>query len=113
MVVIAVAMFTISCGGNKSTETESSENVEATADSSASLSNLDLYIQLIEKATPLLEKVSKGDAAAVQEYATITEEMTKVAMDLQSELADNPDMMAKYTEAAQKFAEEVVKASGL
>ena len=109
MSVVAVLMFAACGGGNKSADSaKEADKVEAAASSS----NLDAYIKLIEKATPLLEKISKGDMEALQEYSKIAEDMTKIATELQSELASNPALMKKYTDAAQKFAEEAAKLSG-
>ena len=112
----AIAIFMLAAcggGGNKSADSgkEAADKVE-TKKSSASSGKLDDYIKLIEKATPLLEKVSKGDAAAVLEFNKIAEDMTKIASELQTELASNPELLKKYTDAAQKFAEEMQKIYG-
>ncbi len=116
----AAAMLTfVACGGgNKSTDSaketgkEATEKTETKSEASASSGKLDEYIKLIEKATPLLEKVSKGDMSAIQEYTKITEDMSKIATDLQTELASNPELMKKYTDAYQKFADEANRLMG-
>lgn len=119
MSMAAAAMLTlVACGGGsksadsaKETGKEATEKTE-TKKESASSPKLDQYIKLIEKATPLLEKVSKGDAAAVQEYTKIAEDMAKIATELQNELANNPELLQKYTDAANKFAAEAAKIYG-
>jgi len=116
----AAAMLTlVACGGgNKSADSakeaakDATEKTETKSKASASSGKLDEYIKLIEKATPLLEKVSKGDMDAVQEYTKITEKMSEIATELQTELANNPELMKKYTDAYQKFAEEAAKLMG-
>ena len=117
MFFAATAMLTFAAcgGGSKSADSsanDAKENVEVKSDAPASSDKLDQYVKLIEKATPLLEKVSKGDAAAVQEYTKIAEDMAKIAMELQSELASNPEKMKKFNDAAQKFAIEAAKLAG-
>ena len=107
----AVAVLALSaCGGGSKDSAKDADKVETKKE--ASSSNLDAYIKLIEKATPLLEKVAKGDADAVTEYTKIAEDMAKIATDLQTELANSPELMKKYTDAAQKFAEAAQKAYG-
>ncbi|MDR2917588.1 MAG: hypothetical protein LBV74_22580 [Tannerella sp.] len=116
---VAAMLTLVACGGgSKSTDSaketgkEATEKTETKSEVSASSGKLDEYIKLIEKATPLLEKVSKGDMNAVQEYTKITEEMSKLATDLQAELANSPELMKKYTDAYQKFSEEAAKLMG-
>ena len=114
MFVAVAAMLTFTaCGGSKPADSSDKDaKVETKEEASASSSNLDEYIKLIEQATPLLEKVSKGDATAMQEYTKIAEKMSEIAMGLQTELAGNPEWLTKYNEAAQKFAEEAAKLAG-
>ena len=113
MSVVAVLMFAACSGGSKSTGSDSkdaSEKVEAKKESSSK--NFDAYVKLIEKATPLLGKVAKGDAAALQEYTKIAEDMQKIAVDLQKELENNPELLKKFEEVTQKFAAEAAKLYG-
>ena len=115
MSVVAVLMFAACGGGSKSTDSgskDATEKVETKKESSSSTKNFDAYVKLIEKATPLLGKVSKGDAAAIQEYTKIAEEMQKIVVDLQKELENNPELMKKFTEITQKYAAEAAKLYG-
>ncbi|MDR2148691.1 MAG: hypothetical protein LBE91_19795 [Tannerella sp.] len=111
MIAVLMISFTACNSGKKQDATqeatpEATQEVQATP---ASGSKIDEYKKLIEQATPLLEKVAKGDVDATKEYTEIAEKMAAISTELQTELANDPQKWQEFADVMQKFSEEAAK----
>jgi hypothetical protein len=110
MILMATALVVlVACGGKKS-DAAGGSAVKTEKESPAaakSSSSVDKYLSLIEELIPLAEKMKKGDAAAIEKYTKLSQELSELASstDFQSELAKlTPEQTKKYQEALLKFA---------
>lgn len=111
----ATAIFFSSCGGGAKSEkpsdvaaTQTEQQSENTSESTSSASGdfLTKYEEVVNKAIPLAEKVKAGDAAAIQEYTSLAQELSQFTQDNQTAIsALSPADAQKYTELSQKFAD--------
>jgi subtilase family serine protease len=118
LLIVVIATFTLSfaaCSGKKGDTAPANESAkeEVTAPTPAVTNENDVlakYEVIINKAIELQEKVSKGDATAVQEYTKLSEEMTSIAVELQNAIANmTPEEVQKFTELGQKWLEAATK----
>jgi hypothetical protein len=117
LLIVLIATFTLSfaaCSGKKGDTAPANESAkeEVTAPTAVTNENdvLVKYEAIINKAIELQEKVSKGDATAVQEYTKLSEEMTSIAVELQNAAANmTPEQAQKFTELGQKWLEAATK----
>jgi formiminotetrahydrofolate cyclodeaminase len=111
MVFAVAAAFTLAAcgGGNKQENKEATQEEAAQETVSTPTSKLDEYKQLIEQATPLLEKVVQGDAEATAAYQEIAQKIAAIAVEVNTEVAENPEKLKEFQDVAQKFAEEAQK----
>lgn len=104
MVVAAMALTFAACGNSEKPATDQNQTEETTtAPAEAAVAAegdiLKKYEAFVEQALPLLAKVKTGDAAAIQEYS-------KIAQDLAQFMQDNQDAFSKLSaDDAAKFAE--------
>ncbi|GEM_PF-3590066 len=118
--IFTVATFTLSmtaCGGKGSANSNSTEETTApkteTTTSSKGNDVLDKYEALINKMIELYEngKFQSGDAAAIQEYTKMAQEMTDMSEELQKEMQNlTPAQIQKFSDLGQKLTDAATKA---
>ncbi|MDH6306359.1 hypothetical protein M2459_000346 [Parabacteroides sp. PF5-5] len=116
--VLAVLTFTLSfiaCGGKTSEKATSEDAAPKTEAAAPAKGNdvLDKYETLVNKTIELYEsgKFKSGDAAAMQEYTKIAQEMSEMAEELQEAMQNlTPAQVQKYTELGQKLTDAATKA---
>jgi hypothetical protein len=113
MSMTAAAMLSlVACGGgNKSADStkETGEKAPKT-ETKASSGKFDEYKKLVEEATPLIEKMAKGDAEATKKYTEISAKIGEIAVEVQKELENSPEKLKQFQEITEKYAQEVQKA---
>lgn len=108
--MVAIAALSLSfaaCGGKSDApKTDSADSTAvATPATTEEADALVKYEALVTKAIELQEKVKKGDAAALEEYTKLGEEMASISTELSQEIAKmTPEQAAKFTELGQKLA---------
>jgi hypothetical protein len=111
-------VFFIACGGKNTQATEEvTETVveETVAPAPAEGDLLAKYEAFVDKAisSGLIEKVAKGDQAAVAEWTKLAQEYTTFAQELQTETANlTPEQLQKLTDISKKWADYAQKALG-
>ena len=104
-ITVVLMALMVSCGGSKSTDaaTEDATATEQVTEADACCSDvLKKYEEFVDQVIPLFAKVKAGDIAAVQEYAKLSEDLTKF-------LQDNAATFSTFTEADAKKYEELAK----
>lgn len=121
MILFAAAMTIsfVACDGSKketateesaqteeTTEVVATETVESTAGSAEE--TLAKYEKFVNDIIPIMEKVQKGDAAAIQEYTKIASDAQTLSADIQKYMSDmTPDQMKRWEEISKKYADAV------
>jgi hypothetical protein len=116
VLMLATAAFMVSfaaCGGKSSTQTETATDEstetpteETVAPAAAGGDALAKYEEFVNKAIELYPKVAAGDAAALQEYAQLSQEIAEIAQEVSTALTNlTPEQQQKFAELAQKFVE--------
>lgn len=116
LTIAALTASFVACDSKKSEPSNSNQDstsVETTtpADTVAAEGDvLTKYTEIVEKAVALYPKVKSGDAAAIQEYTKISQEIAAMSQELQKEMANmTPEQTAKLAEIGKKFAELATK----
>lgn len=120
LLIVVIATFTLSfvaCSGKKGDTTPTNnESLKEDVTASPAITDendvLTKYEAIINKSIELQEKVSKGDATAIQEYTKLSEEMTSIAVELQNAVANmTPEQIQKFTELVEKWTEAATKST--
>ncbi|MDM1397199.1 DUF6591 domain-containing protein [Myroides odoratimimus] len=116
MVLGMAAMVAVACGEKKETAKEgeaATTEVEAPAKEEASAASgydavLDKYEKIADEHIALMKKVQAGDAAAVSDATKVSEELMKIAEELQK--TDPSTITKEQTARFQAIAEKYQKA---
>lgn len=85
-------------------ETTTVETVTTTEGSA-----LDRYAEIVEKVIALQDKAKKGDAEAIKELTTLSQEVAGMATKLQTEMATmTPEQVEKFNALAQRLADSAM-----
>lgn len=110
LTLFAASMLILTSCGGSTTKTETTEptgtEAAATETPAAGSDFLTKYEEFVNKAIPLYEKASKGDAAAMQELATAGSDLAKFMQDNQEAISKLSEAdTKKYQELAQKLVD--------